>query len=203
MLSPHQFQIPHHRRRLFIVACLKSKGGLKGFEFPEILDIGQTSIKSIIDNSYKPYRGENLKLSKEEKLVVRTWERFIKKISKKSPLPGFPIWSHEWGATYPYEYKSVRACSVNELIGLRGTYGLEISGKSLDQIIDKFIPRYSQKDEFKYPKWKIRYIEQNREFYKKNKSYIDNFMNENPQLFNFEFSYQKLEWSCQGKIKNI
>jgi DNA (cytosine-5)-methyltransferase 1 len=35
ILSPHQFGIPQHRSRFYIVGRLKKKGGLKDFQFPE------------------------------------------------------------------------------------------------------------------------------------------------------------------------
>ena len=44
ILSPHEFGIPQHRRRLFIVARLRSKGGLKHFRWPEKKDLSKTSI---------------------------------------------------------------------------------------------------------------------------------------------------------------
>tara|TARA_B110000238_G_scaffold114481_1_gene124242 strand:- start:975 stop:1460 length:486 start_codon:yes stop_codon:yes gene_type:complete len=61
----------------------------------------------------------------------------------------------------------------------------------------EFIPRYAQKDLEKFPTWKIIYIKKNREFYRKNRNFIDDFILKNPKLKTFDFSYQKLEWSCQ------
>ena len=43
VLSPHEFGIPQHRRRLFIVGRLKSKGGLKNFNWPDKQNISKTS----------------------------------------------------------------------------------------------------------------------------------------------------------------
>ena len=198
VLSPHEFNIPHHRRRLFIVGSKKKSGGLSHFNFPEKLDINNTTISSILDKKTKPFPGEKLNLSTEEKLVIETWGKFISNFPKESKLPGFPIWSHEWGATYPFEESSVRAQNLNDIVNCKGAYGRKIRGNDLNDIIDQYIPRYSQKDTEKYPKWKVTYIKKNREFYLLNKEYIDSFVVNNPQLLDFEFSYQKFEWSCQG-----
>lgn len=197
VLSPHEFNIPHHRRRLFIVGSKKKNGGLSHFSFPEKLDISKTTIKSVLDKKLYQYPGEKLKLSYEENTVVNTWEKFISNFPDDSNLPSFPVWSHEWGATYPFEKCSVRTLSINEILEYKGSYGKEIKGNNLDEAILNYIPRYSQNDLEYYPAWKVTYIKKNRDFYQSNKDYIDRFMIENPQLFDFEFSYQKLEWSCQ------
>ena len=54
-----------------------------------------------------------------KKLVINVWKNFIDYFSKNKKLPGFPIWSHEWGANYPYENKTPFSCSLKELIGKR------------------------------------------------------------------------------------
>ena len=64
------------------------------------------------------------------------------------------------------------------------------------EILEKYIPRYSQQETEKFPKWKIRYIEKNRKFYEENKDYLDKFKS---NIFDFEFSYQKFEWACKGE----
>ena len=198
ILSPHEFNIPHHRRRLFIVGARKDMGGLSKFNFPEKLDISKTKIDSILCPDHVPYLGENLYLTKENREVLELWKKFIETFPDEKPLPGFPIWSHEWGATYPFEKYTPQASTIEELNELKGTYGKKISGNNKENIINNFIPRYAQKDIEEFPKWKIIYIKKNREFYKKNKDFIDDFILKNSKLKKFEFSYQKLEWSCQG-----
>ncbi len=198
ILSPHEFNIPHHRRRLFIVGAKKDKGGLKNFEFPQKKDINNTTIESILCPNHIPFEGEKLYLSNEHKKVLQLWSDFIENFPTESKLPGFPIWSHEWGATYPFQDYTPRRANLDELLNSKGIYGDKIIGLDKNNIINNFIPRYAQKDEVKFPKWKVNFIRKNREFYLDNKEYIDDFIIKNPELRNFEFSYQKLEWSCQG-----
>ena len=198
ILSPHEFNIPHHRRRLFIVGARKDMGGLENFKFPEKRDLSKTTISSILCLDHKPHPEENLSLSIENNEVLNLWSNFIETFPDDISLPGFPIWSHEWGATYPFENYTPQSSTIEELNKLRGTYGKNISGTDKEIIINKFIPRYAQKDLEKFPNWKIVFIKKNREFYKKNKDFIDLFVLKNPKLKDFEFSYQKLEWSCSG-----
>ena len=198
ILSPHEFNIPHHRRRLFIVGARKDMGGLENFNFPEKRDLSKTTINSILCLDHIPHPEENLSLSIENNEVLNLWSNFIETFPDDISLPGFPIWSHEWGATYPFEDYTPQSSTIEELNKLRGTYGKNISGTDKEIIINKFIPRYAQKDLEKFPNWKIVFIKKNREFYKKNKDFIDLFVLKNPELKDFEFSYQKLEWSCSG-----
>jgi DNA (cytosine-5)-methyltransferase 1 len=197
ILSPHEFNVPHHRRRLFIVGVLKSMGGLNDFQFPEPLDVSKTTIETILDYNLKPMKGENLYLKKETQSVVDLWKDFVENFPKNKKLPGFPIWAHEWGANYPYEYKTPLSSSWQELKNLKGTFGIKITGDNLESIINNYIPRYAQKGHV-FPKWKINYIRKNREFYEENKDYINNFLLKHPEINEFDFSYQKLEWSCQN-----
>ena len=93
--------------------------------------------------------------------------------------------------------------TIEELTSSRGIYGERIIGANKDNMLKDFIPRYAQKDQEKFPDWKISYIRKNRDFYKKNKEFIDDFVLRNPRLKKLEFSYQKLEWSCQGAARTF
>lgn len=199
ILSPHEFGIPQHRRRLFIVARLRSKGGLKHFEWPNKHDLSKTSIHNEFFKLDKNITDEELnfiKLTKDEKKIFTTWKYFVENFPKNKNLPSFPIWSHEWGATYDYKEKTPYYSSLKELQNKHGMYGQRILSNNKQEILDKYIPRYSQQKTEKFPSWKIRYIEQNRNFYQDNKYYLDKFKS---KILNFEFSYQKFEWACKGE----
>ena len=197
ILSPHEFNVPHHRRRLFIVGVLDSEGGLKNFNFPEPLDLKQTTIDSILDNSVTPLPGENLELKAKPMAVVKMWQDFVEHFPDDKKLPGFPIWPHEWGADYPFEFDTPSSASLSILRTRNGTFGTPITATSRAAIIEHFIPRYAQKGKV-FPSWKINYIKKNRLFYEANKEYIKDFMSRHKEIHDFDFSWQKLEWSCQG-----
>lgn len=203
ILSPHEFNIPHHRRRVFIVGARKDTGGLKNFNYPKKGDLSKTTIDTILSTKHTPYLGENLYLTEESQNIYDLWNDFIKTFPDDRPLPGFPIWSHEWGATYPYEKYTPQSATVDELNNVRGSYGKIIKGENKEDIIREFIPRYAQKDIEVFPNWKISYIRKNRDFYKENKDFINKFVLDNPKLKTFAFSFQKLEWSCQGGERTL
>lgn len=203
ILSPHEFGIPQHRRRLFIVARLKSKGGLKHFKWPEKKDVAKTSIHNgyfKLNNNLLKEELDFVKLTKDEQKIYNVWHKFVRCFPKNKKLPSFPIWAHEWGATYEYKEKTPFCSSVKELQNKYGIFGRKIISSSKEEILNNYIPRYSQEKKEKFPRWKIRFIEKNRAFYEENKEYLDKFKSE---IYDFEFSYQKFEWACKGEKQTL
>lgn len=83
--------------------------------------------------------------------------------------------------------------SVEELQGKLGKLGNKITGSSLEECLSR-LPIYAQTTSSqKFPSWKIRYIEQNREFYLNNKSWLDSWI---LKISHFENSHLKMEWNC-------
>lgn len=190
VLSPHQFGIPQHRNRIYIVGRLKSKGGLSNFHFPQPLNT-ECNIYSIIDEAEHDF----MSLRPITRQHLATWQIFLNKlIEHKGSLPSFPIWAMEFGATYNYMEKAPAFQHVSQLKGKRGNLGIEITGNKDDCL--KCLPIYAQTDKSEeFPDWKKLYIKQNREFYQKHKIWIDEWL---PliQKPGFENSHQKFEWNC-------
>lgn len=191
VLSPHQFGIPQHRKRIYIVGVRRDLGSLNGFEFPIPTNV-PCDIHDIIDENDCKY----IPLKEETRHYIETWSEFVKLAAKnKCKLPGFPIWAMEFGATYDYE--DIPPChqKAKQLKGKRGKLGKEITGKSHAQMMAQ-LPIYAQdvrgKGE-KFQDWKIRYIRQNREFYTANKQWIDTWIDKINDLQN---SHMKFEWNC-------
>ena len=189
ILSPHQFRIPQHRRRIYIVCEKRECGTLQHFQFPSPTSKG-CDIAKVIDESDVDF----LPLKEETRHQLDVWQDFINKcIEHNVEIPSFPIWAMEFGATYEFIKKAPAHQTVSELTKEKGKLGCDISGKNVDQCI-ACLPIYAQtkKDEV-FPKWKIRYIEQNRAFYIQNKSWLDCWLE---QIKDFENSHQKMEWNC-------
>jgi DNA (cytosine-5)-methyltransferase 1 len=92
IFSPHHFGIPQHRLRIFIVGSLN---GLSHFNFEEISNYKTDTIdikQYIIENptSFK-------KLPKANQDCIKLWQQFLDNIPKDVKIPGFPIWSMEFG----------------------------------------------------------------------------------------------------------
>lgn len=194
ILSPHHFGIPQHRSRLYIVGRLRSKGDLSSFQFPEI-ELEETNINKIIIEDDTDY----IAIRESTQNHLQVWQEFLDNI-KPQDVPRFPIWAMEFGATYPFEGKAPLLQDENKLKKYRGQFGCEIEGHSLDEVL-ACLPTYAQNGikypQQEFPSWKKHYIRSNREFYRKNKEWLDEWL---PKISDFDNSHQKLEWNCGNQI---
>lgn len=191
-LSPHHFGIPQIRERIFIIG---SKSGLNGFSWPEAKRNCPTSIVEALEQN--PADAKQLSRQVIESLNV--WQDFIRRFPKNVELPSFPIWSMEFAATYPYADVTPFDVGIHALRKYRGSHG-----KMLRSVAPKdrmaMLPSYARTPEKKFPAWKIRFIQQNRELYRQHKSWIGKWM---PRILKFPPSLQKLEWNCKGEARDI
>lgn len=194
ILSPHQFGIPQHRKRIYIVGVREDMGGLENFRFPEPT-YESCSIQDIIDDTDTDY----IPLKEDTRRHIEIWSEFVRlAVKNKCNLPGFPIWAMEFGATYDYD--TIPPChqKVKQLKGKRGKLGRIITGKSHEQMLAQ-LPVYSQdkrKVGEQFQDWKIRYIRENRAFYIANKEWIDTWID---KIQNLQNSHMKFEWNCGKK----
>lgn len=195
ILSPHQFGIPQHRKRIYIVGVRKDlpyAGNLQPFPFPQGSNENHCDIASIIDSSDTNIQPLSLKTHYQLKI----WQAFLNEIKKRDKqIPRFPIWAMEFDADYDYEGLAPYKQSIKQLQGKKGKLGWIINGPSKEDCL-KQLPIYAQtptKDSF--PEWKIRYIKQNREFWTENSDWLRSWVE---NIRDWDNSHQKLEWNCRG-----
>jgi len=192
IFSPHHFGIPQHRERLFIIGA---KNGLDHFKWMEP-EKKETSIYDYLDVKPKNPR----KVEKEKRHVIKVWQKFISAIPSNQPLPSFPIWSMEFGATYPFEDTTPYASSSIKLGRCKGNFGIPLIGLSRIEKIAN-LPSYARTEACQFPSWKKNYIRQNRNFYEKHKIKIDPIL---PEIKKLKIpSWQKLEWNNQGGKRQL
>lgn len=189
--SPHHFGIPQVRERLYIIG---SRHGLEYFKWPEAQP-SKMDIRKSLDKNPK----NAIPISKKIADCLEVWNRFIKEFPRDIELPGFPIWSMEFGATYPFENTTPYSIGNRRLAEYRGCHGESLSSLSPGERF-MTIPAYAQTEEEEFPEWKKDFIRKNRELYKQNKRWIDKWM---PSIAEFPPSYQKLEWNCRGEERDI
>lgn len=199
IISPHNFGIPQHRKRIYIVGRLNAKGGLKDFKFPPHEEKIACNIKTIIDESDSEY----LSLRDQTRMHLKAWKDFLDLLTqKKIAIPSFPIWAMEWGADYEYEKTPPCRQKRKTLEGRRGKFGVVLQGNSDDDMRLQ-LPIYAQtvmKPNEEFPVWKKNFIKWNREFYTAHKDILDTWLPK-IQTPGFENSHQKFEWNC-GIDKN-
>lgn len=195
-LSPHNFGIPQIRERVYIVGSLEP---LSSFAWPEITD-AETSIDTILDDN----PADAKKFSTQVQECLDAWDKFLITCPKDVALPSFPLWSMEWGATYPFEeetpFSRRERMGLDCFDGFNGSHGCKLA--DLNNIEQKWLalPSHARTEEKYFPKWKKDFIRQNRKFYQDNKSWIDIWL---PSILKFPSSLQKLEWNVQGGERDI
>lgn len=189
ILSPHEFGIPQHRKRIYIVAVDREITDLSSFEFP-VPSHAPCDINSIID----PKDRNVTKLKSETRERLNIWQTFIDNtIANGDIIPRFPIWAMEFGATYEFEDLAPAFQNIKSLKGKKGKFGQVIKGSTTAECLS-YLPNYSQATSNRHlPSWKIRYIQQNRDFYKRHKNWLDKWLRE---VIDYENSHLKLEWNC-------
>jgi DNA (cytosine-5)-methyltransferase 1 len=185
ILSPHSFGVPQLRDRLYVVG---SRSGLDGFEWPT-KNAGRTDIRSVLD--IRPLDAKPL--TKKILAAIDAWSAFTEMYPKDQPKPWFPIWAAEFGATYPFAVATPSAIAAATLREYRGSFGLPLADLR-GQALNAAIPPYSRTITPKFPSWKVKFIQLNRELYERNRRWIDPWKN---SLDAFEPSFQKLEWNYE------
>jgi len=193
IISPHQIGVPQHRERIFIVGALN---GLEHFTwFP--INEKPTSVKDVILGTDSFSDEFNIESEKIE--VLEIWQEFLDRLPQ-GVQPYSPMWSMEFGATYPYEDIDIHKLKIRELVQYKGCFGDPIEGRTKKEIFS-CLPNYIKTQKGVFPKWKQNFIRNNREFYKKYKRSIDPVL---PKIKALPVeSWQKFEWNCNGLEKNI
>jgi len=191
-LSPHHFGILQVRERIYIVACLTS---LDSFVWPEASPSNtKISIYDVLDVAPAGAR----EIPEQVRQCLLVWQEFLILLPGEEKVP-HPIWSMEFGATYPFEDKTPHCIPTEELKGYCGSHGHPLEGKDREELL-KLLPSHARTAESTFPKWKVQFIRKNREFYQRHKSWINDWK---WKIMEFPSSFQKLEWNCQGDSRDI
>lgn len=196
--SPDDFDIPQSRERVYIVCSLS---GLENFIWPTPSKKTKSlSIEPYLDKKPKDVRYVPEQINK----CIDVWQEFLEKIPKDEKVI-HPLWSMEFGATYPYEETVPGCMSIGELRKFKGSHGVSLeNAKTVEEALQLLPsharPRKNKPNETVFPNWKIEFIRKNREFYASHKSWLDKWI---PKIKEFPSSLQKLEWNCQGETRTI
>ena len=198
VFSPHQFGIPQHRQRIYIVGCRK---GLQHFQWIQTEKYEKIDIRSILDINPP----EAKLIDKKALACLDLWQEFVDCIPANVPIPKFPIWGMEFGATYPLEDGETPLQLTEKQLGeYKGVFGKSLKGLT-KAAQEKYLPSHAFNTDAKgnFPDWKKRYIEQSREFYVTYEKELKTVVTKISKLS--VASWHKLEWNAgngERKIKN-
>jgi len=192
--SPDEFDIPQIRKRVYIIG---RKGNLDGFQWPNPPKTDESvTVESYL---YKNPEGAR-KLPGYINDCLDVWQEFLDNIPSEEGIPD-PLWSMEFGATYPYTRTTPYRMTFSNLRKYKGTYGQFLKSAIDKQTVLALLPSHARREQDVFPAWKIKYIRKNREFYLRHKNWLDSWI---PKIRKFSPSLQKLEWHCQRETdRNI
>ena len=193
IFSPEDFGIPHNRKRLFII------GNLSGAPlFPPL----PTSVCSDIGDYLEENPSEAYYISERQEECLNLWQDFVEQFPYPIVLPS-PLWSREFGATYPYKRTTPEVTGEVKLRRWRGNHGVKLSEVPEDEVF-QYLPTYAKRGQDHFPKWKVRYIKNNRDFHiqhrEEHKAWFDEWKE---KIKEFPSTWQRFEWNCGGTTRNI
>jgi DNA (cytosine-5)-methyltransferase 1 len=189
--SPSDLGIPQNRDRIFIVGA---RAGLPSIIWPRRLQ-NSAPIAALLERSPP----DAIPLPRAKVRVLEVWQEFLDRFPNDDDLPSFPIWSAEFGATYPYEDATPWSLDDDYLRGFLGGHGRPLT-HAMKVDVGGSLPSYALDQATLFPRWKIRFIRQNRALYARHKHWIDQWL---PNVSPLAPSHQKLEWNCKGGARNL
>lgn len=191
ILSPDQFGVPQHRKRIYIVGVkLGNRGSKTKVKYPELKVPEKNNISDYLEKGPE----ESMPLKQETLRHILHWQDFILNVNRagRGDMPSFPVWSMEFGATYPFLEKATSQHDLAYLSKTNGKFGIPIKANSKEEL-KKFLPKYALTDQEVFPKWKISYIKSNRDFFREHESWLGSWMK---TILDWKLSHQKFEWNC-------
>jgi len=197
LISPHHFGFPHHRERFYIYASLDL---LPADPFPSLNRVGKTSLADIVMMPRDLSDEDRIEtaLSMQQSECIQHWNQLIKALPTEIEPPSFPIWGDELDAMYPFQTASPWATSPS---ALGQCFEPPFPKYTRREELMKHLPSYAREEVDKFRHWKIRYIQQNREWWEKVTPYLSNAWKS--KLRNFPPSLRKLEWNVKGETRDL
>jgi DNA (cytosine-5)-methyltransferase 1 len=197
LISPHHMGFPHHRERFFIVAA---RWSLPSDPFPRSTMLSdRAALENVIvaEEDLTPSEKKDTALSPKHVRCIDHWNRFLTRLPHDEKLPSFPIWGDEIRARYPFTRTTPALLSLVRLRAVAQVYTPK-NRMSRAELMQTF-PAYARARHF--PAWKIRFIQQNREFFAHLNGHIDDSWVD--ELYDLASSLRKLEWNCQDAERDL
>lgn len=194
VFSPHEFGVPQHRPRFYIVGMLRDENGRSGmrkFHFPQPDEKLVCDVRTLVD----PLDNDGLQpVRRALHPVFDAWQEFVYNVTERDGyMPSHCIFTMEFGADYEFEDTPPAFQTVEKLRGRRGEYGKVLQGDTIEELV-KGLPFYMQKMKYEdtYPEFKKVLIRQNRALYERHKDWIDPWMK---KIMEYPRTQRMLEWS--------
>jgi len=198
LVSPHHLGFPHTRERFFVVA---SRRELPVDPFPKRRRDRVTTLADVVqpNGELSSAQRKETALSEHRVRCIDHWNDLLQAIPRDIELPSFPIWGDEIHARYPFESRTPYTSTRAELLASVRRNGAWFR-RPKAKILELF-PSYARVEEDTFPDWKVRFISQNRHWFRTIQPYFPNGWVR--ELREFPSSLRKLEWNCQGEERDL
>ena len=189
-LSPSQYGFPQKRDRFFAIG---SQDFLPKNPFPISNEVKPKLKKILLTNKDKKKKRdklidlENCKIVEQGVKAINLWNKFIDCLPNKHKdlMSTTPMWLEEIDAQYPYVSQTPYQNFLE-----RGLTPAEIE-KELNSL-----PPYAREKVSRFPLWKIKFIDSNREWFSQINKFID------PEIIQdirkLDYTYRKFEWNWKS-----
>jgi DNA (cytosine-5)-methyltransferase 1 len=197
LISPHHFGFPHHRERFYVFASLAP---LSKEPFPKGNRGVQSSLNDIVQSKQTLTEVDlaETRLTRQQIDCINHWNSLVGRLPIELEPPSFPIWGDELGAMYPYEKQSPWSTSP---VVLGQCFSPPFAKYTRKEILLQALPSYAREPVETFRNWKIRYIQQNRDWWKLVTPYLTAEWKD--RLKCFPPSLRKLEWNVKGEKRDL
>ena len=198
LISPSHLGYPQTRERFFVVG---SASGLPTDPFPKADRSRATQLTDLLQSrrELSPTDKAETVLTPDQVKCIDVWNGLLRRLPESIALPSFPIWGDEIGAIYPFVRKTPYACDPFNLRQYLRRNGAPLYATR--RRLMSLLPSYARTQEHIFPGWKVQFIRQNREWFHKIRRYVSKTWLE--QLRQLPASHRKLEWNCQGEVRDL
>lgn len=195
LISPHHLGFPHNRERFFIVA---SRSGLPTEPFPPMDRRRKTELSSIVQpaDTLTPRDLAETSLTEQQVRCIEHWNRLLQAIPGSIRIQS-PIWGDELRSKYPFEDRTPFTLTPAQL---RDSFPHLRTPRTKGALM-QLLPSYARSKRKRFPKWKVEFIRQNRDWFREIRPYIPEGWT--AALWKFPSSLRKLEWNRKGDARDL
>jgi DNA (cytosine-5)-methyltransferase 1 len=198
LLSPHHLGFPHSRERFYAVC---RRGPLSADVLPSPDRQRVTDLNPYLESNAGLGPDELLetRLSQQQVACINHWNDLLRALPLGTEFPSFPLWSDEFEATYGYVKTTPHKARKDAL--LRWTRALGGNREMKRQEMIDLLPSYAREEVSRFPYWKMRFIKQNRAWYRKYQASMPTGWLTATRVF--PASLRKMEWNCKGEKRDL
>jgi DNA (cytosine-5)-methyltransferase 1 len=198
LLSPHHLGLPQTRERFYAV-CRRGPLSADVLPFPNRKRI--TDVGSYLQATSELTRDDQAetRLTALQVSCIEHWNRLHEALPPGREFPSFPLWSDEFSAQYSFDRTTPFKARKDLLLRWTKRTGGR-ADMTRRELINR-LPNYAREEVSRFPSWKVRFIQQNRAWYRANSSaFPTDWLTITRR---FPASLRKLEWNCLGEDRDL